>query len=80
MGGQGSGFRYLTCKPCHCPATYNLLFELKFHSNQLYHFLATGCAAVTRLTNQTSVVCNPWQAINILLLSVVPHMLLRAHF
>ena len=41
--------RYLICKPCHCHATYNLLFELRFHSNQLYYFLATGCVAVTSL-------------------------------
>ena len=48
-GGQEFGHRYQICKPCHCHATYPLFVELKFHSNQLYNFLATGCAAVTRL-------------------------------
>ena len=34
VGGQESCHRYLICKPCHCHAIYNLLGELKFHSNQ----------------------------------------------
>ena len=63
MGAQGSGYRYLICYPCHCHATYNLFFELKFHSYQLYYFLATGCAAVTRLEYLISMVQNPGQAI-----------------
>ena len=45
--------------PCH----FNLFFELKFHCNQYYYFLATWCAAMTRLAYQISVVQNPWQAI-----------------
>ena len=43
MGGQGSGHIYVISKPCHHHPTYNLLFELKFHSSQLHYFLATGC-------------------------------------
>ena len=42
MGGLGSGHIYLICKPCHCHATYNQLFELKFHSNQLNYFWPLG--------------------------------------
>ena len=62
MRGQGSGHRYLVCNPCHNHATYNLFFDLKFHNNQIYYFLATGCVAVTRLEYQISVVQNPWRA------------------
>ena len=42
MEGQGSGYRYLICKPRQSHAAYNLLFEQKFHCNQLYYFWQMG--------------------------------------
>ena len=49
---------------CHCHPTYNLLFELKFHSNQVNYFLATGCVAVTYGLQIRYLLRIPWQAIS----------------
>ena len=46
--------------PCHCHATYNQLFELKFHSNQKYYFSTAEGAAVARHAKKISVEQNPW--------------------